>query len=100
MEIYFSELAKFKLNKLTTYLLENWSLHTKIDFLKKLDNKIVQIKTQPYSCIKSSEFKGLYKCVVTKHTTFYYRVFEKQQEIEIITIFDTRQNPDKLYKDL
>lgn len=100
MQIYFSELAKFKLHKLTNYLLENWNLQVKNDFLKKLDNKIVQIKTQPYSCIHSSEFTGLYKCVVTKQTTFYYRIFEKQQEIEIITIFDTRQNPDKLYNEV
>lgn len=100
MQIYFSELAKFKLHKLTNHLLENWGFQIKNDFLKKLDNKILQIKSQPYSCIQSFEFKGLYKCVITKQTTFYYRISEKQQEIEIITIFDTRQNPNKLYKDL
>jgi plasmid stabilization system protein ParE len=98
MNIYFSEIAKFKLNILTTYLLENWNLQTKNDFLKKLDFKIQQIKSQPYSCIQSYDFKGLYKCVVTKQTTFYYRISKKQQEIEIITIFDTRQNPNKLEK--
>jgi plasmid stabilization system protein ParE len=100
MNIYFSEIAKFKLNILTIYLLENWNLQTKNDFLKKLDFKIQQIKSQPYSCIQSYDFKGLYKCVVTKQTTFYFRISKKQQEIEIITIFDTRQNPNKLEKDL
>ena len=100
MNVYFSEIAKFRFKKLTFYLLENWSLHTKNDFLNKFDNKISQIKHQPYSCIESIKFKGLYKCVVTKQTTFYYRFSEKKQEIEIITIFDTRQNPNKLYLDL
>lgn len=40
------------------------------------------------------------ECVVTKHTTFYYRVLQQSNEIEIITIFDTRQDPDKLKKDI
>jgi hypothetical protein len=38
--------------------------------------------------------------VVTKQTTFYYRVLKNKKELEIITIFDTRQNPNKLKKDL
>jgi len=100
MKAVLSKLAESKLLVLSTYLTENWRLQVKDDFFKKLAIKVHQIESQPYSCIKSKEFKGLYKYVVTKQTTFYYRVFEKQQEIEIITIFDTRQNPDKLYKDL
>ncbi|WP_439131825.1 type II toxin-antitoxin system RelE/ParE family toxin [Polaribacter sp.] len=100
MNIYFSEIAKFRFKKLTNYLLENWSLQVKNEFLKKFDLKISQIKMHPYSCIESSEFKGLYKCVVTKQTTLFYRVSEQLKEIEIITIFDTRQNPNKLQKDI
>jgi plasmid stabilization system protein ParE len=100
VEIFFSEIAKFKFHRLTNYLLENWSLQTKNNFVKKFDLKIEQIKQHPYSCIESFENNGLYKCVVSKQTTFYYRVLKNQQEIEIITIFDTRQNPNKLKKDL
>lgn len=33
--------------------------------------------------------------------TFYYRIKAEQKEIEMITVFDTRQqHPDKLKKDL
>lgn len=42
----------------------------------------------------------IYKCVVTKQTTFYYRILNQSEEIEIITIFDTRQDSDKLKKDI
>ena len=48
----------------------------------------------------STEFKGLFKCIVTKQTTFYYRVLSDKNEIEIITLFDTRQDPEKLRKDI
>jgi len=100
MNVFLSELAERKLLKLTDFLLENWSLKVRNDFIKKLTSKITQISDQPESCPQSTAFKGLYKCVVTKQTTFYYRINFDKKEIEMITVFDTRQNPDKLEKDI
>jgi plasmid stabilization system protein ParE len=100
MKVFLSELAESKLLKLSEYLLEEWNLKTRDKFISKLNDKIEQISKQPDSCPKSSEFKNLYKCVVTKQTTFFYRIIAERKEIEIITIFDTRQNPDKLKKDI
>tara|TARA_R110002124_G_C8761073_1_gene499140 strand:- start:201 stop:503 length:303 start_codon:yes stop_codon:yes gene_type:complete len=100
MKVFLSELAENKLLKLSDYILENWNLKTRDKFIEKLTEKIKQISLQPESCPKSSEFKGLYKCVVTKQTTFYYRISTELNEVEIITIFDTRQNPNKLRKDI
>lgn len=100
MKVFLSELAESKLLKLSEYLLENWNLKTRDSFILKLTEKIKQISIQPDSCPKSSKFDNLYKCVVTKQTTFYYRVLAEQKEIEIVTIFDTRQHPDKLKKDI
>ena len=100
MKVFLSELAEAKLLKLSDYLLENWNLKTRDKFIEKLSAKIKQISIQPQSCSQSSEIKGLYKCVVTKQTTFYYRISIELREIEIITIFDTRQSPDKLKKDI
>ncbi len=100
MKVFLSQLAEEKLLKLSEYLIENWSLKTRNQFLSKFSEKINQISIQPDSCPKSSEFDNLYKCVVTKQTTFYYRILEEKNEIEIITVFDTRQNPDKLKEDL
>lgn len=100
MKVFLSELAELKLLKLCQYLLEEWNLKTRDKFISKLNDKIKQISNQPESCPKSSEFQNLYKCVVTKQTTFFYRIKTEQKEIEIITIFDTRQNPNKLKKDI
>lgn len=74
MKVFLSELAESKLLKLSEYLLENWSLRARDKFISKLTEKIKQISIQPNSCPKSSEFENLYKCVVTKHTTCYYRI--------------------------
>jgi len=100
MKVFLSKLAENKLLKLSDFLLENWSLKVKNDFIEKLTSKINQISEQPESCPQSSEFKGLFKCVVTKQTTLYYRINLDRKEIEIITVFDTRQNLDKLEKDI
>lgn len=100
MEVFISELAEYKLKRLTEYLLEEWSYKVKKDFLAKLTVKIEQISEYPESCQKSKEFGGFYKCVVTKQTTFFFRVNFVRKEIEIITLFDTRQDPDKLKEQL
>ncbi|GGW74783.1 plasmid stabilization system protein ParE [Winogradskyella epiphytica] len=100
MKVYLSELAESKLLKISDYLLENWDLKTRDKFIEKLSEKIKQISIQPQSCPKSSEVKGLYKCVVTKQTTLYYRISIELREIEVITIFDTRQSPENLKKDI
>ncbi|QLE01510.1 type II toxin-antitoxin system RelE/ParE family toxin [Galbibacter sp. BG1] len=98
MKVYLSLLAESKLTKLSEYLLENWGKSARDKFIQKLNKKIFQISKLPESCPSSSEFNNLYKCVVSKQTTFYYRIVKDRDEIEIITIFDSRQNPEKLNK--
>lgn len=100
MKVFLSELAEIKLLKLNDFLLENWNLKVRNDFINKLTSKIEQISHQPLSCPESSIYKRLFKCVVTKQTTLYYRLNIDKKEIEIITVFDTRQNPEVLDKDI
>jgi plasmid stabilization system protein ParE len=100
VKVFLSELAENKLLKLNDFLLENWNLKVRNDFIKKLTSKIEQISNQPESCPQSSVFQGLFRCVVTKQTSFYYRINFDKKEVEIITVFDTRQNPDQLEKDI
>ena len=100
MEVFLSALAEDKLTKLTQYLESEWSRKVKDEFVAKLTEKINQIATHPESCPQSFVQKGLYKCVVTRQTTFFYRINRKLNEVEIITVFDTRQNPDKLEREI
>ncbi len=97
-KVKISKTAEKKLDKLFNYLLENWSLKVKSDFIKKLDKSIELIKSQPEMFPESYKNPGLHKCVITKQTTLYYRFNSKT--IFVVTIFDTRQHPIKLKKDL
>lgn len=100
MKVFLSKLAESKFLKLTEYLLENWGLKARNEFISKFTLKAQQVSKHPNSCPQSLEVKGLFKCVVTKQTTFYYRVLKNKEEIEIITLFDSRQSPKKLKKEL
>ena len=97
-KVVVSKNAEKKLNSLFDYLTENWSLKVKSHFVNKLDKNIKLIPKHPESFPESVKEKGLHKCVITKQTTLYYRFDEKQ--IKIVTVFDTRQHPKKLKKDL
>ncbi|MGL2963678.1 type II toxin-antitoxin system RelE/ParE family toxin [Flavobacterium sp. RSB2_4_14] len=100
MKVYLSHNAELKLLLLTDYLKVKWNDKTKDDFLKKLNKKIEMISKFPESCPETKDFREVYKCVVSKQTTFYYRILLEKEEIEIITVFDTRQNPDSLLREI
>lgn len=96
--ITISKTAKRKIEKLFEYLVKNWNLKVKSDFAKKLNRNIKIIQLNPEIFPESLIKKGLHKCVVSKQTTLLYRFNSKR--IVIVTIFDTRQHPNKLNKDL
>ncbi|MEH6706078.1 MAG: type II toxin-antitoxin system RelE/ParE family toxin [Galbibacter orientalis] len=97
-KVVISKTAEKKLDKLLEYLITEWSVKIKTEFVKKLDSSIKVIKKQPEIFPESKKGKGLKKCVITKQTTLYYRYNSKQ--INIITIFDSRRDPNKLSKEI
>ena len=97
-KVVISKTAEKKLEKLFEYLIEKWSVKVKKDFVEKLDSSIEIIKNQPEIFPESKKGKGLRKCVITKQSTLYYRYNSKQ--INIITIFDSRRDPNKLSKEI
>ena len=94
----FQKLPKKKLDKIFEYLIKEWSVKVKREFVEKLDATIEIIKNQPEIFPESKKRKGLRKCVITKQTALYYRYNPKR--INILTVFDTIQNPTKLNKEI
>lgn len=93
-KVVISKTAEKRLEKLFVYLSEKWSEKIKVEFIQKLDHNIEIIKNQPEIFPESKKGKKLRRCVITKQTTIYYRFNSKR--INVVTIFDTRQNPNKL----
>jgi len=97
-KVVISKTAEKKLEKLFEYLLEKWSEKIKAEFIQKLENNIEIIRVQPEIFPESKKGKKLRRCVITKQTTLYYRFNSKR--INVVTIFDTRQNPNKLESEI
>jgi plasmid stabilization system protein ParE len=97
-KVVLSKRAKTKLENLLLFLEHEWSFSVKNDFIEKLDHTLQIIESQPGSFPKTAVLKGVHKCVVTKQNMLYYRY--TNSTIEIITIFDSRQDPQKLKKEV
>jgi len=92
-KVVWSSEAVENLEKIIAYLEEKWSEKEIKKFIKKLEKQISVIKKQPLSFPKSQLIEAR-KSVLSKQTIIYYKVFE--DVIYIVTIFDNRQNPEKL----
>lgn len=100
MKIYLSPLAELKLVKLLGYLEEEWGKSSRDTFLEKLQDKLEQVKEHPMSNTLTEGFDDVHWCVVTPQTSFFYRVVHNNNEIEVITVTDNRQEPEKIIKEI
>jgi len=94
IDVLISERAEKNLDAILSYLSKNVSEISKLAFLAQLSEKINQIAVTPYMYRASRKKDGLREGVINKHIILYYRV--TSTAIEIITIQDTRRNPDNL----
>ncbi|WPR71989.1 type II toxin-antitoxin system RelE/ParE family toxin [Flavobacterium sp. NG2] len=95
-EVVFSKNAEKRLIDLLDYLEFKWSVKIRDKFIAKLDESISIIQNEPEIFPKSHVNKNQYRCVVSKQTTIYYRYNLKQ--IKVLSLFDTRQDPNKIDK--
>jgi plasmid stabilization system protein ParE len=92
--IFVSERAEQNLEKIILYLEEEWSESVKKAFLEELNFNFERISLMPFVFPKSEKFDNFRKGLITKHANIFYQVFDDY--IDIVTIQDTRQNPDFL----
>ncbi len=89
-----SRTATNQLDNILKYLEEEWSLNVKKEFVNKIDLALKRIDNYPCSFPKLEIITELRRCVVTKQVTIYYKFTDST--IYVISIFDTRQNPQKI----
>ena len=92
--VVLTPIAKSDLENISDWLAEKWSLSVLGNFLDLYQAKI------NLSAVYPSRYPFLYKpsklrkAVLTKHNIILYR--EKDEYIEIVSIFDTRQDPGRM----
>ena len=92
--IVWSPLAEKDFENILIYLRDNWNEMVLDNFIDITDNMIFQILSNPKQFPLIHKKIKVRKCVLTKHNTLFYRV--RRDAIEILRIYDTRQDPDKL----
>ncbi|WP_202702867.1 type II toxin-antitoxin system RelE/ParE family toxin [Flavobacterium sp. UGB4466] len=97
-QIIISDLAQSAIENLLEYLEVKWSERIRKKFATKLYQTVKIIQVNPEAFPISESNRKVHKCVVTKQSTLFYKFNNKR--IEIIAFLDTRQDPNKIKKDI
>ena len=92
--VLWSPLALNDISSILQYLQDNWDSPVVVKFIDITNDLIEQIAINPRQFPVIHKSKRIRKCVITKHNTIFYR--ERKDQIDILRIYDTRQDPKKL----
>ena len=92
--VILSPSAKADIENITQYLNQEWGKNVLTKFLFKVKWIINQIVFNPLQYPVINSKLKIRRCVITKQNTLYYRLVNGK--IEIVRIFDNRQDPNKL----
>ena len=62
--------------------------------MERTDKTIHLLTINPY-IFRGSEKEDLHEVLITKHNLLLYQIASKEKKIELLSFFDTRQNPKK-----
>lgn len=93
-KIVWSPSAKKDFSKILNYLFTDWNNEVVNQYMDKIENLLNQISLNPKQFPLISKDRNVRKGVISKHNTLYYRI--SKSKIDLLRIFDTRQNPNKL----
>lgn len=94
--LFWSDHALAHLQRIIDYLTENWTHREIKNFAKKLEKRLELIRRNPELFPKTSKRKNVRRSVLTKHVVIYYYYETQGRVVTLITLFDPRQNPEKL----
>jgi plasmid stabilization system protein ParE len=93
-DLRWTERAADDYEKLVDYLLEEWGLKIAIKVTREINQTITHIKNSPEHFPILLKKKKIRRCVASPQTSIYFKV--DNGIVEILTLFDNRQNPKKL----
>lgn len=85
--------AEADLEQITDYILLKFGVLAVEHFISRFEKVCEIISSNPelYSVVNTK--RNVRKCVLAKQSILYFRIC--QDQIEILKVFDTRQNPQK-----
>jgi plasmid stabilization system protein ParE len=92
--IIWSPKAQKDYAKIMDYLLIEWTLKEVQKFIEQVE-EVTSILMNGNVDFRTTQFKTLHVAVISNQISIYYRIHSKSK-VEIIRIWDNRQNPSKL----
>jgi plasmid stabilization system protein ParE len=92
--IIWSPLSEKDFDQILEYLSINWDIKVVIRFIDITEHLINQISENPKQYPLINKKKRIRRVVLTKHNSLFYR--ESKNQIDILRIYDTRQDPHKI----
>ncbi len=92
--VIISPQAREDIISILSYLSLNWNQEVIDEFLQKLETFYFIVSVNPRLFGYFNKQKNIRKYAITRQNIIYYR--NKRKEVQIITVFDARQNPSKL----
>jgi len=92
--IIWSSLSENDFEIILDYLDKKWGNQVAFDFIELTENLLNQISINPKQFPVFYKRKKVRRCVLTKHNSLFYR--DGKTKIEILRIYDTRQDPNTL----
>jgi plasmid stabilization system protein ParE len=93
-KIIWSPDSERDLEHILEYLSRKWETSVAVRFLDIIEDLTEQISINPRQFPVIHLKLNIRKCVITKHNTLYYR--NKRNHVELLRIYDNRQDPSKL----
>ena len=92
-DLLWTDRALTEYDNLLDYLLEKWGEAITLRVIGEINQKISQIKKFPEHFPVFLKGKQIRRCVASPQTSIFFHI--KGDVIEIISLFDNRQNPQK-----
>ena len=96
LKVVWTEHALDELRRTVQYLESNFSDREINRLAEKIETVVRSISRFPDLYPESSQRQGVRRASVTKFNTLYYRTNEERRQIEILSFFPNRKDPEEL----
>ena len=94
-KIYWKSLAEITFSLEMIFILSKWNQKEVDKFAFLVDENLSRIVQNPFI---GQPIKSIYKVVISKQTTLYYKVIKSDKTIELLVFWNNQKNPSDLIK--
>ena len=94
-KIYWKSLAEITFSQEMIFILSKWNQKEVDKFAFLVDENLSRIVQNPFI---GQPIKSIYKVVISKQTTLYYKVIESDKRIDLLVFWNNQKNPSDLIK--